>query len=61
MIQKDNLYKVYKMSINSGYHIHYNQEVAFEKGKKVTVSDEVFSERIYKELVKQSNNKQNYE
>jgi hypothetical protein len=49
------------MSINSGYHIHYNQEVAFEKGKKVTVSDEVFSERIYKELVKQSNNKQNYE
>jgi len=54
MIQKDNLYEVYKMSINSGYHIHYNQEVAFEKGKKVTVSDEVFSERIYQVLVKQS-------
>ena len=54
MIQKDNLYEVYKMSLNSGYHINYNQEVAFEKGKKVTVSDEVFSERIYKVLVKQS-------
>jgi len=54
MVQKDNLYEVYKMSINSGYHIHYTQEVAFEKGKKVTVSDEVFSERIYKVLVKQS-------
>lgn len=54
MIQKDNLFEVYKMSLNSGYHINYNQEVAFEKGKKVIVSDEVFSERIYKALAKQS-------
>lgn len=54
MVQKDNLFHVYKMSVKNGYFNNYNQEVAFEKGEKVIVSDKVFSERIYKELVKQS-------